>query len=111
VRRLCIASASARGVYDGHLAVQFVDERSIVELNARYRTKTAATDVLAFPVDGVEAAVPPRELGDVVVCPERALDLPKAIVHGVLHLAGMDHETDQGEMLRLQARVLREAVR
>jgi probable rRNA maturation factor len=107
---LCIATAAARGVHDGHLAVEFVDERSIAELNARHRAKSAATDVLAFPVDGVDVAVPPRELGDVVVCPERAVDVPEAIVHGVLHLAGMDHETDEGEMLRLQARVLSEAM-
>jgi probable rRNA maturation factor len=111
VRRLCIATAAARGVCDGHVAVEFVDERSIAELNARHRAKASATDVLAFPVDGVDAAVPPRELGDVVVCPEQAVDVPEAIVHGVLHLAGMDHESDQGEMLRLQARVLSEAAR
>ena len=46
----------------------------------------------------------PRELGDVVICPEHTADLREAIVHGVLHLTGMDHETDDGEMLALQAR-------
>ncbi len=41
-----------------------------------------------------------------VICPEHTEDLTEATVHGVLHLCGMDHETDSGEMLELQARVL-----
>ena len=44
----------------------------------------------------------PRELGDVVICPEHTEDLTEAVVHGVLHLCGYDHETDDGEMLALQ---------
>jgi probable rRNA maturation factor len=47
-----------------------------------------------------------RELGDVVICPEHTVDIREAIVHGVLHLVGMDHETDGGEMLALQDRLL-----
>jgi probable rRNA maturation factor len=48
----------------------------------------------------------PRELGDVVICPEHTEDLLEAVVHGVLHLTGMDHETDDGEMLALQAEIM-----
>jgi probable rRNA maturation factor len=48
----------------------------------------------------------PRELGDVVICPDHTSDLGEAVVHGVLHLTGMDHETDAGEMLALQAELL-----
>ncbi len=48
----------------------------------------------------------PRELGDVVICPEHTVDVCEAIVHGVLHLVGMDHETDDGEMLELQHALL-----
>ena len=48
----------------------------------------------------------PRELGDVVICPEQTEDLTEAVVHGVLHLCGYDHETDDGEMLALQDRVM-----
>ena len=48
----------------------------------------------------------PRELGDVVICPEHTEDLDEAVVHGVLHLCGYDHETDDGEMLALQDRVM-----
>jgi probable rRNA maturation factor len=44
----------------------------------------------------------------VVVCPEHASDLAEAVVHGVLHLCGYDHETDSGEMLALQRQVLAE---
>ncbi len=51
-------------------------------------------------------AAGPRELGDVVICPEHTADLTEAAVHGVLHLCGHDHETDDGEMLALQARIL-----
>jgi probable rRNA maturation factor len=50
--------------------------------------------------------VGPRELGDVVICPEHTVDLVEAVVHGVLHLCGYDHETDHGEMLALQDRVV-----
>jgi probable rRNA maturation factor len=56
----------------------------------------------AASIDG-----PARELGDVVICPEHTLDLREAIVHGVLHLVGLDHETDNGEMLALQAELLK----
>jgi probable rRNA maturation factor len=62
--------------------------------------------VLSFPVDEVAPAAGPRELGDVIICPEHTEDLTEAVVHGVLHLCGYDHETDSGEMLALQARVL-----
>ncbi len=64
--------------------------------------------MLSFPLDGADPAIAPgeRELGDVVICPEHTVDLAEAVVHGVLHLVGMDHETDEGEMLALQAEVM-----
>ena len=62
--------------------------------------------MLSFPIDGDGPAAGPRELGDVVICPEQAEDLTEAVVHGVLHLCGYDHETDDGEMLALQDRVM-----
>ena len=67
--------------------------------------------MLSFPIDGTDRAVGPRELGDVVICPEHASDLDEATVHGVLHLCGYDHETDNGEMLALQAELTRQAAR
>jgi probable rRNA maturation factor len=62
--------------------------------------------VLSFPVDETGAVAGPRELGDVVICPEHTEDLTEAVVHGVLHLCGHDHETDDGEMLALQDSVI-----
>ncbi|MDQ3719559.1 MAG: rRNA maturation RNase YbeY [Actinomycetota bacterium] len=87
------------------MALVLVDSERIRELNREHRGLDEPTDVLSFPID--ETPGPgPRELGDVVICPEHTEDLGEATVHGVLHLCGMDHETDSGEMLELQGRVL-----
>ena len=107
--RVCALAAVAlgsAGIQDGHLAVTFVDPARIAELNARWRGRTGPTDVLSFPVDELGDSFGPRELGDVVICPEHTVDLEEAVVHGVLHLVGMDHEADAGEMLALQAQIL-----
>jgi probable rRNA maturation factor len=93
-------------VEDGHLAVVLVAEPRMRELNREHRQIDRPTDVLSFPVDAGEPASGPRELGDVVICPEQVQDLAEAVVHGVLHLCGYDHESDGGEMLALQRRVL-----
>jgi probable rRNA maturation factor len=101
------AALRVAGVAEGHLSVELVSPARMRELNRRFRNRDAPTDVLAFPID--ETASPgPRELGDVVVCPEHAEDVEEAVVHGVLHLAGFDHETDAGEMLELQGRAIAE---
>jgi probable rRNA maturation factor len=107
VHRLCVLAAASVGVEDGHLAIEYVDAERITELNVEHRGKEGPTDVLSFPIDGATPIDgPARELGDVVICPEHTVDLCEAIVHGVLHLVGMDHETDNGEMLALQAEFL-----
>jgi probable rRNA maturation factor len=95
-------------VRDGHLAIAFVGEDEIRSLNSAHRSKDEATDVLSFPVDGAGPVAGPRELGDIVICPEHTEDMVEAVVHGVLHLCGYDHEADGGEMLVLQQRVLDE---
>ena len=105
LRQAADAAVSAAGL-DGHLAVELVDEARIQELNRDHRGKDEPTDVLSFPVDEAGPSAGPRELGDVVICPEHTGDLVEATVHGVLHLCGYDHETDDGEMLELQRRVL-----
>ena len=99
------AVASA-GIADGHVAVSFVDAERIAELNAEWRDKAGPTDVLSFPVDVDDDPLGERELGDVFICPEYTEDLLEAVVHGVLHLTGMDHETDNGEMLAVQAEIM-----
>jgi probable rRNA maturation factor len=98
-------AAASAGVDSGHVAVEFVDAARIAELNAVWRGKVGPTDVLSFPVDEGGPVLGERELGDVVICPEYTRDLVEAVVHGVLHLTGMDHETDEGEMLALQAEI------
>jgi probable rRNA maturation factor len=107
VQNLCVLAAASAGIEDGHLAIEYVDEKRIAQLNAEHRGKEGPTDVLSFPIDGTSAHDGvERELGDVVICPAHTIDLREAIVHGVLHLVGMDHETDSGEMLALQAELL-----
>ena len=102
------AALGAAGVDDGHLSLALVSEDRIRELNREHRDRDQPTDVLSFPIDGAGPAPGPRELGDVVICPEHTTDLTEAAVHGVLHLCGFDHETDDGQMLDLQAQVLAE---
>jgi probable rRNA maturation factor len=123
ITRLCVAAADRFGIRVGHVAVEFVDAGRIAQLNELHRDRVGPTDVLSFPIDGVEpvvgahqddrsaassaaAATIPRELGDIVICIEHTVDVREAIVHGMLHLLGMDHETDDGEMLSLQRELL-----
>ena len=107
VRELCVLALASAGIEDGHLAVEFVDEDRIRELNREYRNKDTPTDVLSFGVDEDGDPAGPREIGDIVICPEHTTDLREAVVHGTLHLTGMDHEVDDGEMLALQAELMR----
>jgi probable rRNA maturation factor len=106
VERLIGLALASAGVHDGHVALEYVDAERIAELNATHRGKSGPTDVLSFPIDEAGAAAGPRELGDIVICPDHTEDLREAVVHGALHLTGMDHETDEGEMLVLQAELL-----
>jgi probable rRNA maturation factor len=107
LRAAALAALDAAGIAEGHLSVALVEEARIRELNREHRGLDRPTDVLSFPVDGAGAVVGPRELGDVVICPAHTTDVQEAVVHGVLHLAGYDHEADQGEMLALQDDVMR----
>jgi probable rRNA maturation factor len=104
-RLLALALASA-GIEGGHVAVEFVSAERIAELNGRHRGEPGPTDVLSFPIDGADPSPGPSELGDIVICPEHTADLREAIVHGALHLSGMDHETDAGEMLAVQREIM-----
>jgi len=106
VRPAAEAALAAAGVGEGHLAVAFVEAEEIARLNREHRGLDRPTDVLSFPVDEAEPTAGPRELGDVVICPEHTEDLQEAVVHGVLHLCGHDHEADAGQMLALQDRVM-----
>jgi GTP-binding protein Era len=108
LRRPVAAALAAAGVEDGHLGVELVDAERIRGLNRDHRGRDTPTDVLSFPLDGSGPVAGPRELGDVAICPEHCDDVAEAAVHGVLHLCGYDHETDQGEMLALQEAIMRD---
>jgi probable rRNA maturation factor len=107
IEELCALALSSAGIAEGHVAIEFVDEDRIRELNRQHRGTDAPTDVLSFGVDEDGSAAGPRELGDIVICPQHTADLREAVLHGALHLTGMDHETDDGEMLALQAELMR----
>ena len=106
VERACKLALASAGVGEGHVAVEFVDSARIAALNAEHRGRQGPTDVLSFPIDERAAVAGPRELGDIVIAPEHTDDLLEAVVHGALHLVGMDHEADAGEMLALQAELM-----
>jgi probable rRNA maturation factor len=92
--------------------VAFVSDRKMRELNKQFRGKSVTTDVLSFPFEPDEFDPDQHQLGDVIISLEQAdkqaaendLDLEteikQLILHGVLHLCGYDHETDDGEMNR-----------
>ena len=107
IKLLCDWAFAAAGVSDGHVAVAFVEEEEIQRLNHEHRDRDKPTDVLSFPVDGAGPTAGPRELGDIVLCPPYCESVERAIVHGALHLVGMDHEVDGGEMLAVEAEILR----
>jgi probable rRNA maturation factor len=107
-----IKEAKGKGV-----TVAFVSDRKMRELNRTFRGKDKTTDVLSFPVEQEEFEMFDNTLGDVVISIEQAarqakennLDLEteisQLILHGLLHLCGYDHETDNGDMNRLELRL------
>ena len=111
VTELCAAAFSARG-YDpermGEVSVVLVDRETIRELNLKYRSKDAPTDVLSFEIDGPYGEM----VGEIVICPSVAsseMGVEELVVHGALHLSGMDHGEDfeASEMAVAQEKVLR----
>jgi len=95
--------------------IAFVSDRKSQELNERFRGIDRPTDVLSFPAEDEES-----NLGDIAISVETARRQAKAnkltlegeiaqlILHGLLHLCGYDHETDNGEMNRLELRLRRD---
>jgi len=113
-RATVAATLAAEGVTSGEVGVVVVGPDEMAGLNAAHRGKDEPTDVLSFPLDGRDALADglPRQLGDVVVCPERAeadgTPIALLLVHGALHLVGYDHEADNGDMLRRQEAIFEE---
>ena len=95
---------AAEGVGDADVGIQFVPPERIAELKGEHLGLHEPTDVLAFPIDGRDElpAGVPRQLGDVVLCPEVVGDEWRApLVHGLLHLLGYDHGAEMEARERL----------
>lgn len=102
------------GKSDYSATIAFVSDKNIQKLNQQFRGIDKATDVLSFPADE------PNNLGDVAISVDTAAsqakdnglsfenEIAQLILHGLLHLSGYDHETDNGEMNRLELRLRRQ---
>lgn len=109
------------------LAIAFVRDRRMRDLNHAYRGKNNATDVLSFPSFDEQSPLAEVEfdseaanyLGDIVISTDTALrqaeeakhsferEVSELVIHGTLHLCGYDHETDDGQMNRLELKLRR----
>jgi probable rRNA maturation factor len=95
------------GVADGELGLALVAPDEIRRLKREHLGVDEETDALAFPIDGREELPPgvPRQLGDVVLCPQVVGDAWRApLVHAVLHLLGYDHGAEMEARERAHAR-------
>ena len=133
IARLANKALEAVGQPDAAITVAFVRDAAIRRLNRDYRGKDIPTDVLSFPADedlpssegnaqaGQLGCIGRRGgyLGDVVISADTAIsqaqqscytferEVSELVIHGVLHLCGYDHETDRGEMNRMELRLRR----
>ena len=92
--RIVLRVLEEEGIADGELGLAFVDGEEARALKRKHLGIDEIPDVLSFPIDGREElpAGVPRQLGDVVVCPEVVgEDWRDPLIHGLLHLLGYDH--------------------
>ena len=109
-----VRAAAAIGKQDSSATIAFVSDKTIRQLNRQFRNVDKATDVLSFPAEDDDA-----NLGDIAISVDTAAaqakengltfdeEVAQLILHGLLHLCGYDHETDNGEMNRLELRLRR----
>jgi len=104
---------------DESVTVQFISDAAMARLNKTFRHQRGPTDVLSFPANGARRGRSAYYVGDIAISPETArrnarrfsrtlpAEMRILILHGMIHLAGFDHETDHGEMDRLERRLRR----
>jgi probable rRNA maturation factor len=128
--RFCERVQRELGFPKGSVTICFVSDPAMARMNRKFRDKQGPTDVLSFParrtkarrtrpLRGARQTVSDHYLGDIVISPETARrysrlrsqrlasELRVLILHGMVHLAGYDHETDNGEMVHLERRLRR----
>ena len=108
-----VEALDAIGKHGSSVTIAFVSDKSIHKLNREFRNVDRPTDVLSFPAEEE------TNLGDIAISVETAAaqakengltfeaEIAQLILHGLLHLSGYDHETDNGEMNRLELRLRR----
>ena len=114
-----LQAAGAPGQTQADIVVAFIRDREIRRLNATYRGRDLETDVLSFSGGGEYNPDSQVYLGDIVISTDAVVrqasraghsagrEIDELVIHGVLHLCGYDHETDQGQMNRLEIRLRR----
>ena len=131
IAQLADQALEAAGRPDAAITVAFVRDAVIRRLNRDYRGKDFPTDVLSFPADAAATPVAAvaqsvemeagsgEYLGDVIISADTAIsqanssrysferEVSELVIHGVLHLCGYDHETDRGEMNRMELKLRR----
>jgi len=119
LQQFCERVRRELGFPQDSVTIQLVSDQAMARLNLKFRSKLGPTDVLSFPVNGKKSASSGGYMGDIAISMETARrntrrfsrslpeELRVLILHGMLHLAGYDHETDHGEMARLERRLRR----
>jgi len=128
-RRVPLALPPLRAFYDRvrqqlhfppeSVTVQLISDAAMARLNRAYRNKQGPTDVLSFPARRGKPRRDAEYVGDIAISVETArrnarrfsrtlrVEMRMLILHGMIHLAGFDHETDHGEMERFERRLRR----